>query len=217
MRNLIDTSSLQDKAGASSTANISVDGNMPSPHMIIKVTCHGPDEADRSRYVDLKRKALVATKCGLSVLASWFESTAQSLVKEQWVEENANLVTTEGKTLIVDTLLKGSSYTAAWYMLLCGSGTISAGDTLGTHSGWTEVTAYSGSRPAITWGTTTAGSNTASANVITMTGTYTVAGAGSCTVASGSSGTLYNASDFAVARSGGTGDTLTITMTISVT
>lgn len=134
----------------------------------------------------------------------------------KWQETVHNTVMTAGKTDILDKYLKGSSYTAAWFMLLCGTGSIVAGDTLASHAGWAEITAYSGSRAAITWGTTTAGSNTATAVVFTMNGSYTVAGAGCCTVASGSSGVLYDAADFGSARSGASGDTLTITPTLSV-
>ena len=134
----------------------------------------------------------------------------------KWRETVRNLVTTAGKTDIVDKYLKGSSYTAAWYALLAGSGTKAAGDTLASHAGWSEVSAYSGSRPAITWGTTSSGSNTSTTISFSMTGAYTVAGVGCCTVASGTSGTLYNVGDFSVARSGGLGDTLNITVTLSV-
>lgn len=134
---------------------------------------------------------------------------------ERWREQVANLITTPGRTHLADTYLKGSGYTAAWFMLLAGSGTKAAADTLASHAGWTEITAYSGNRPAITWGTTSSGSNTGTAVVFTMNGSYTVAGAGICTVATGTSGTLYNVADFAAARSGASGDTLTITPTLS--
>lgn len=134
----------------------------------------------------------------------------------KWRERIENLVTTAGKTDIVDKYLKGSAYTAAWYLLLAGSGTKAVGDTLASHAGWSEITAYTGSRPAITWGTTSAGSNTATAVSFSMTGSYTVAGAGCSTVASGTSGTLYNVGDFAAARTGASGDTINVTVTLSV-
>lgn len=134
----------------------------------------------------------------------------------KWEETIHNTVMTAGKTDILDKYLKGSSYTAAWFMLLCGTGSIVAGDTLASHAGWAEITAYSGNRPAITWGSTSAGSNTATAVVFTMNNTYTVAGAGCCTVTTGTSGVLYDAADFGSSRSGASGDTLTITPTLSV-
>lgn len=134
----------------------------------------------------------------------------------KWHEEVHNLVMTAGKTDIVDKYLKGSSYTAAWYLGLKGAGTIAAGDTLASHAGWSEVTPYAGNRPAITWGTTSSGSNTATAVSISINATSTVAGAFCCTVNTGTSGVLYNTSDFAVSRSVASGDTLNVTPTISV-
>lgn len=136
--------------------------------------------------------------------------------KEKWREVVENLVTTAGKTDIVDKYLKGSSYTAAWYLILKGAGSVAAGDTLASHAGWTESTPYSGNRPAITWGTTSSGSNTSTAVSISINATATVAGAGCCTVNSGTSGVLYNISDFASSRSVVSGDTLNVTPTISV-
>lgn len=134
----------------------------------------------------------------------------------KWHEEVHNTVMTAGKTDIVDKYLKGSSYTAAWYLGLKGAGSIAAGDTLASHAGWSEVTPYAGNRPAITWGTTSAGSNTASAVSISINATSTVAGAFCCTVNTGTSGVLYNTTDFAASRSVANGDTLNVTPTISV-
>ena len=138
----------------------------------------------------------------------------------RWAEQVTNLVTTVGRTDLVDKYLKGSAYTAAWYLVLAGAGTKAAGDTLASHAGWTELTPYAGSnRPAITWGTTSAGSNTSSAVSISINATATVAGAGICTTQSNAStsGILYSVSDFGAARSVISGDTLNITMTISAT
>lgn len=134
----------------------------------------------------------------------------------KWRETVRNLVTTPGKTDIIDKYLKGSGYTAAWYLILKGAGSIAAADTLASHAGWTESTPYAGNRPAITWGTTSAGSNTATAVAITINATATVAGAGCCTVNTGTSGVLYNMSDFAASRSVASGDTLNVTPTLSV-
>lgn len=134
----------------------------------------------------------------------------------KWSENVHNTVMTAGKTDIVDKYLKGSAYTAAWYMILKGAGTIAAADTLASHAGWTESTPFSGNRPAITWGTTTTGSNTATAVSYSINATATVAGAGICTVNTGTSGVLYSMSDFAASRSVVSGDTLNVTPTISV-
>lgn len=127
-----------------------------------------------------------------------------------------NVVTTVGKTDILDKYLKGSGYTAAWYLGLAGAGTKSAADTLASHAGWTELTPYAGNRPAITWGTTSSGSNTASQISFPITGTATVAGLFICTAASGTSGTMYNVVDFSSgSRSVVNADTLNVTPTLS--
>lgn len=135
--------------------------------------------------------------------------------KEKWRETVKNLVVTVGLTDIIDKYFKGSTYTAAFYMGLKGTGSVAAGDTLASHSGWTEQTPYSGNRPAITWGTTSGGSNTGSAVSYSITGTATIAGAFICTVNTGTSGVLYSASDFAASRSVASGDTLNVTPTVS--
>ena len=136
---------------------------------------------------------------------------------EKWREVSRNTVMTAGKTDIVDKYLKGSAYTAAFYLGLKNTGSIAVGDTLASHAGYTEATPYAGNRPAITWGTTSAGSNTASAVSISINATDTdVAGAFVCTVNSGTSGTLYCCSNFSVTRSVASGDTLNVTPTITV-
>ena len=134
----------------------------------------------------------------------------------KWKESFHNLVTTVGKTDIIDKYFKGSGYTAAWYLGLKGTGTAAVGDTLASHAGWSEVNPYAGNRPAITFGTTSAGSNTATAVSFSCNGSATVAGAFVANAASGTSGTLYSAGDF----SGGSktvanGDTLNVTLTVS--
>ena len=123
---------------------------------------------------------------------------------------------------------KGSSYTAAWYLgLITGPGsgtTIAAADTLASHAGWTEFTNYSGNRKAVTFGTAT----TADPSVIDNSGSpsqFSISGAGGvvagaflCSVSSGTSGTLFSASDFQSPgdRTVVSGDTLTVTYTFSL-
>lgn len=60
----------------------------------------------------------------------------------KWREVVRNLVTTEGKNDLLTKYFKGSSYTAAWFMLLKGTGSPAAGDTLASHAGWSEPTQY---------------------------------------------------------------------------
>jgi len=136
--------------------------------------------------------------------------------KVKWTETIDNLVTTEGKNDIVDKYFKGSAYTASWFLGLKGTGSAAAGDTLASHAGWSEVTPYSGNRPAITFGTTSGGSNTATAVSYTINASATVAGAFIASVNTGTSGKLYSAGDFAASRSVVSGDTLNVTPTVSV-
>ena len=135
----------------------------------------------------------------------------------KWTEQYVNTVMTLGKTDIIDKYFKGSAYTAAWFLGLKGTGTAVAADTLASHASWTEVTPYTGNRLGITFGTTSGGSNTATAvsYSITLAGPTTVAGAFVCSVASGTSGTLYSAGDFTLARAVVSGDTLNVTLTVS--
>ncbi len=61
----------------------------------------------------------------------------------KWVEEFDNLVVNEGLDDSLDKHFKGSIYTAAWYVgLTDGTPTPAAGDTIASHAGGAEVTAY---------------------------------------------------------------------------
>ena len=134
----------------------------------------------------------------------------------KWVEEFTNLVTTAGKNDLMTKYFKGSGYTAAWYLGLKGAGSAAVGDTLASHAGWSEVSPYSGNRPAITFGTASGGSLAASSAVsYSITGSATVAGAFIATANTGTSGTLYSAGDFTASRSVVSGDTLNVTPTVS--
>ena len=135
----------------------------------------------------------------------------------RWHERIHNLVTTVGKNDLLDKYFKGSAYTAAWYLGLKGTGTAAAGDTAASHSGWSEVTPYSGNRPAITFGTSSAGSNTATAVSYSINATATVAGAFVQSANTGTTGILYSAGDFAASRSVLSGDSLNVTLTVSFT
>lgn len=133
----------------------------------------------------------------------------------KWRDSFENLVTTQGLNDIIDKYFKGAAYTAAWFLGLKAAGTPVVGDTLASHASWAELTGYTGNRKAITFGTTSGGSNTATAAAFAITGTATVAGAFVGSVATGTAGTLYSAGDFAAARSVINGDTLNVTLTVS--
>lgn len=138
----------------------------------------------------------------------------------RWEEDFNNLVVTVGKNDLLDKYFRASAYTAAFYVGLKGTGTIAAADTMASHAGWAEITAYSnGTRPAFTAAAASAGStsNTASPAVFNINGSATVAGCFITTnnTIGGTTGILFSAADFASSRAVLSGDTLTVTYTIS--
>ena len=146
----------------------------------------------------------------------------------KWEEKNHNLVVNQGLKDMNDKYFSGSAYTAAWYLgLITGPGsgtTIAAADTLASHTGWAEYTDYTGNRQAVTFGAATLAdpsviSNSASPNAFVITAPGgTVAGAFLASVATGSSGILFSASDFQSPgdRAVVAGDTLNVTYTFSL-
>lgn len=139
----------------------------------------------------------------------------------KWSDDFKNTVVTQGKNFMLDTTFEGSTYTAAWYMGLVDgatSPTYNAADTLLTHAGWTENTDYTGDRAAVTWNAATGGSKTTDAIAFAIDATATIAGALMCTVATGTSGTLYSVGNFTGgSRAVASGDTLNVTYTTTLT
>lgn len=138
----------------------------------------------------------------------------------RWKDTFTNLVTTVGLNKYLDAALKTGLASPAWYVGLKGAGTVNAADTLASHAGWSEVNPYSGDRPAFTPGAIAAGSvdNSASKASYSITGSATVAGAFLADAANGTAGTLLGAGDFAGgSKSVGSGDTLNVTVTCSMT
>lgn len=148
----------------------------------------------------------------------------------KWEERTPNLVVNVGLQDMNTKYFTGSSYTAAWYLGLYGAGASNnpaASDTMSSHAGWTEVTAYSQStRPAATFGTASTANpsvidNSGSPAVFSINGTTTVGGAflTSNNTKGGTTGTLFSAADFSSPgdRSVVSGDTLTVTYTFSLT
>ena len=91
---------------------------------------------------------------------------------------------------------------------------------MSSHAGWAVVADYSESvRQTLTLGTASSGSidNSASKAAFSINGTATVAGAfiTDSSTKSGTSGTLYGVVDFSSSRSVISGDTLTVTVTLT--
>jgi len=133
--------------------------------------------------------------------------------KLKWRDKFHNLVVTAGLNKVLDATFKTGLTTPAWYVGLKGAGSVVAGDTMASHSGWSEITPYSNStRPAFTPGTISGGSvdNAAAKAVFNINATATVVGAflADDNTKGGTTGTLYGAGDFAASRSVASGDTL---------
>lgn len=138
----------------------------------------------------------------------------------KWTEDIPNLVTTVGVNDLWGKYFSGSAYTATWFVGLKGTGSAANSDTMASHAGWSEVTSYSqATRPAFTAGTpaSRAVDNSLSLAVFSINGTVTVAGMflSSSSTKSGTTGILFNATDFSVSRALISGDTLSVQYTIS--
>jgi hypothetical protein len=104
----------------------------------------------------------------------------------KWVAETPNLVVNVGLQYMAGTALTTTAQVTTWYLGLYGaaaSNSPAAGDTMSSHIGWTEVTAYSqATRPAATFAAATNANpsvvtNTASKASYSINGTTTVGGA----------------------------------------
>lgn len=138
----------------------------------------------------------------------------------RWIETIENLVVTAGLNDILDKYFKGSTYTASHFVgLTAGTPTFAAGDTMASHSGWTESTVYSeATRPAYTPGTVSGGSvdNSASKASFSINAGGTVGGAFIVTNSTkgGTTGTLYGGGAFTGGdRAVVSGDTINVTVT----
>lgn len=152
----------------------------------------------------------------LSLTNIWTLTCLDSDGNIKWSETKKNLITTEGLNHILDTQFHAGTAVTTWYIGLKGAGTPAAGDTLASHSTWTEVADYAGTRKEWTEGAAASGSMTNASSVdFAVNGTATVAGAFLASPTSGTTGTLYGVVDFASSRSVISGDTLQVTVTVT--
>ena len=142
----------------------------------------------------------------------------------KWADVFHNLVVNEGLRDMNSKFFSSVGYTSTLYLgLVSGatSPTYAATDTLSSHAGWTESTAYAGSRKTATFGTPTLAdpsviSNSASPSAFSMNATATIAGAFLCT-STDSSGILFSAGSFTGGNKAvASGDTLNVTYQFSL-
>lgn len=179
------------------------------------MTVNGAVEARNSAPINLKLRTVYRFEC--------FDKDGNL----KWTEEVPNLVTTEGKNDLLTQYFKGAAYTAAWFIGLVnnvGFTAYAAADTaaqIGGTNGWAEAVPYSNAnRPTWTGGSASGGSidDTGSPASFTINASATIRGAflTSSNVKSGTAGKLYGEADFAASRSVINGDTLNVTVTLTV-
>lgn len=141
----------------------------------------------------------------------------------KWVDTFKNLVTNEGLDHLLDVALSGATQVSTWYVgLTDGTPTTAAGDTLASHAGWSEVTAYDEAARQ-TWSDGGVSSqnvdNSASKASFTIsTNSTTVGGAflASDSTKGGTTGTLYAVGAFSAGdKSLDASDTLQVTATFT--
>lgn len=142
--------------------------------------------------------------------------------KVKWIDTIENLVTNAGEDMMLDVGLSAASATASWFVgLVDGTPTVAEGDTMGSHAGWAEITAYAeATREAWTDGGVSSQSvdNSASKASFAINGTTTVGGAflTSVNTKSGTTGILYAVGAFSGGdRALSDGDTLEVTATFT--
>ena len=99
---------------------------------------------ERSDHCEEPVPGLNSTKVAHTILNSGVYDKDGKL---KWYDEAENTVVNAGLQHILDVTFTGATQVSTWYVGLTDSSpSVDASDTLGTHSGWTEVTAYSGDR-----------------------------------------------------------------------
>jgi hypothetical protein len=138
--------------------------------------------------------------------------------RKKWEDHAQNLTVNAGLEHILDVLFAGSTQINPWYVgLIDDSPTIASTDTVVSHAGWAEVTAYSGDRKEFVDARSNRSvSNSASKASFAITGTADVGGAFLMDSATASTGTLLCAAALSGSnRSVISGDTIELTYTFT--
>lgn len=140
--------------------------------------------------------------------------------KLKWEDTAKNLVTNEGLDHILDVVLHNATQEATWYVgLTDGTPTPAAAHTMASHTGWAEVTDYTGDRKEYDEAAASSQSITNSASKASFainSDSTTVGGAFLTSDATGTAGVLLCVAAFTGGdKSADNGDTLEVTYTIS--
>ena len=140
----------------------------------------------------------------------------------KWEEDFPNGITNVGIAYLLDAGFDDGTKSTAWFIGLIDNAAFSAlaaADTMASHAGWAESSAYTEStRPAWTNGATASRSMTNSSTVdFSMNATATIKGVfiTSNSTKAGTTGTLWSTAAFSSNASVTNGDTLKITYTIN--
>ena len=144
----------------------------------------------------------------------------------RWREVCRNTVVNAGLDDVLDKYFRGASYTAGFFVgLTTGTPGFVPADTMASHAGWTEFTAYQNGaptqRPGLALGSVASQSVDNGASkasfLITANGS-TIGGAFVTTdgTAGGATGTLYGGASFSTGnKSADANDTLNVTVTLT--
>ena len=160
---------------------------------------------------------------GSKIMGHWKIVCKDKNGKVKWTDEYDTLVTNEGLDHALDVALSGGTQDLTWFVgLTDGTPTVAAGDTMTSHAGWVEVTAYSeATREAWVDGGVSGQSvsNSASVAQFSINADTTVVGGAFLAAVStkgGTTGILYAVGAFTAAdKSLVNGDTLDVTATFT--
>lgn len=138
----------------------------------------------------------------------------------KWEETVHNLFVDVGTKSVLNFGTGQAATPGSRYMGLL-NGTLAKSDTMASHAGWSEITAYSQSpRPSAVFNAASGTSPTFTATTtssiqFTMNAAATVSGAFICdnSTIGGATGTLYSETNFTTVRTVGSGDLILVTPT----
>jgi len=136
----------------------------------------------------------------------------------KWEDDAPNLVVNEGLQHILDVVFSGGTAKDPWYVGLIGdTTTVNATDTQDSHSGWTELTAYTGNRQEwVEVRSSQSMTNSASKASFTLNAdSQTIGGAFLVAAASGDEVLMSAAAFTGGDKSGDSSDVLEVTYTFS--